>query len=79
MLDRQKLEAILSRRFPGSRHDQLATAANAIMGLDDEWEEIDDAPTQFDCRFAARCADACFLMKEADHGTSWRLFRRRQL
>ena len=42
MLDRQKLEAVLSRRFPGSKYDQIAAAANAIMGLDDEWEEVVD-------------------------------------
>jgi len=33
MLDRQKLEAILTRRFPDAPRDQLAAAANAIMGL----------------------------------------------
>ena len=43
MLDRQKLEALLSKRFPGARYDQIAAAANAIMGLDDEWEEVVDA------------------------------------
>jgi hypothetical protein len=41
MVDRQKLEAVLSKRFPGAKHDQIAAAANAIMGLDDEWEEVD--------------------------------------
>jgi hypothetical protein len=40
MLDRQKLETILLRRFPGARRDQIAASANAIMGLDEEWEEI---------------------------------------
>jgi hypothetical protein len=40
VIDRQKLETLLARRFPGSRIDQIAAAANAIMGLDDEWEEI---------------------------------------
>ena len=40
MLDRQKLEAILTRRFPGSTATQIAAAANAIMGLGEEWEEI---------------------------------------
>jgi hypothetical protein len=40
MLDRQKLEALLSKRFPGSKYEQIAAAANAIMGLDDEWEEV---------------------------------------
>jgi hypothetical protein len=43
MLDRQKLEALLSKRFAGSKYDQIAAAANAIMGLDDEWEEVVDA------------------------------------
>jgi hypothetical protein len=34
MIDRQKLETILIRRFPGASHEQVAAAANAIMGLD---------------------------------------------
>jgi hypothetical protein len=32
-MDRQTLEAILRRRFPGSTDQQIASAANAIMGL----------------------------------------------
>lgn len=40
MVDRQKIETILRRRFPGSDRGQVAAAANAIMGLDDEWEEV---------------------------------------
>jgi hypothetical protein len=40
MIDRQKVETILRRRFPGAEWGQIAAAANAIMGLDDEWEEV---------------------------------------
>jgi hypothetical protein len=40
MLDRQKVETILVRRFPGASRDQVAVSANAIMGLDEEWEEL---------------------------------------
>ena len=40
MLDRQKVETILVRRFPGATSDQVAVSANAIMGLDEEWEEM---------------------------------------
>ena len=36
MIDRQQLESILCRRFPGALLDQIAAAANAIMGLDRE-------------------------------------------
>ena len=42
MLDRQKVEAILRRRFAGASPTEIAAAANAIMGLDDEWEEVLD-------------------------------------
>jgi hypothetical protein len=34
MLDRQQLETILCRRFPGAPLDEIAAAANAIMGLE---------------------------------------------
>ena len=47
MLDRQKIEAILRRRFTGATDQQVATAANAIMGLNEEWEEVADANREF--------------------------------
>ena len=34
MIDRQQLESILGRRFPGAPLDEIAAAANALMGLD---------------------------------------------
>jgi hypothetical protein len=67
MLDRQKIESILSRRFPGSSHDQVAAAANAIMGLSDEWEEVAGDGGHFPK-----------LVREADGGLELRLFRRRE-
>ena len=33
MLDRQQLEALLARRFPGSTPQQIAAAVNAIMAM----------------------------------------------
>ena len=51
MIDRQKLETLLSKRFPKAGFDQIAAAANAIMGLDDEWEEVGAA-------IASRAIDA---------------------
>ena len=40
MLDREKVVAVLKRRFPGSAIEQVAAAANAIVGLEDEWVEV---------------------------------------
>jgi hypothetical protein len=65
MIDRQKLETVLGRRFPGARPDQIASAANAIMGLEDEWEEVR--------------VDACSIEREAKIGGEFRVLRRRVL
>jgi hypothetical protein len=63
MIDRQKLEAVLSRRFTGASHWQIAAAANAIMGLENEWEEV----TTFDD----------FLDDFPRRSVEFRVFRRR--
>ena len=76
MIDRDKLESVLSRRFPGATRGQIASAANAIMGLEDEWEEVaTDAELGF--RVSARCPDICGLAHEVDEGTEFRVLRRR--
>jgi hypothetical protein len=64
MLDRQKIEAILTRRFPGATRAAVAAAANAIMGLGDEWEEEE--------------VDISHLAGEFDRGAEFRFFRRRE-
>lgn len=77
MLDRQKVEAILGRRFPGAARDQVAAAANAIMGLGDEWEEVlHDHGSGY--HYAPDCGELCSLPHGADDPTEFRLFRRRE-
>ena len=64
MLDRQKLETILLRRFPGATRDQIAASANAIMGLDEEWAE-------------EQCRDFRALDAQVAVGEEFRVLRRR--
>jgi hypothetical protein len=64
MLDRQKVETILTRRFPHATRDQVAVSANAIMGLNEEWEEV---PCHDFAALAAQCAE----------GYEFRVLRRR--
>jgi hypothetical protein len=57
----RKIVAVLKRRFSNARADQIAAAANAIIGLDDEWEEVplgDRVP----------CSDQCYLAKSVEDG-----------
>jgi hypothetical protein len=76
MIDRQKLETLLARRFPGATRDQVAAASNAIMGLEDEWEEV-STEQEFGFTYAVQCTDICALAREAEAGTEFRLLRRR--
>jgi len=41
MIDREKVLTVLRRRFPDASPGQLAAAANAIVGLDDEWDVVE--------------------------------------
>ena len=66
MLDRQKLETILLRRFPGATRDQVAVSANAIMGLDEEWEEV-------------QCHDFQGFAVQLTTGEEFRVLRRRAM
>jgi len=76
MLDRQKLESVLTKRFPSAPRDQIAAAANAIMGLEDEWVEV-STEGEFGFNYTAQCADICEIAREAESGTEFRLLRRR--
>jgi hypothetical protein len=41
MVDREKVLTVLHRRFPDASPGQLASAANAIVGLEDEWDVVE--------------------------------------
>jgi hypothetical protein len=71
MLDREKVVAVLKKRFPGSATEQVAAAANAIVGLEDEWLEV---PTP-DGGWDRGCREGCPLRRLSRDGPI-RLFRR---
>jgi hypothetical protein len=77
MVDREKVLAVLVRRFPGAAPDQVAAAANAIVGLAEEWEEVTDREDQLGYHYSPNCSDICYLAQQVERGDSFRLFRRR--
>jgi hypothetical protein len=70
MLDREKVVTVLRRRFPGAANEQVAAAANAILGLDDEWDEL----TAADVR---PCCDACCLTEDSVRGGLIKVLKKR--
>lgn len=77
MIDREKVLAVLVKRFPGAPTEQIAAAANAIVGLDDEWEEVTDREDQLGYHYSPTCSDICYLAQQAERGDVFRLFRKR--
>lgn len=63
MVDREKVLAVLRRRFPGAPDSQMAAAANAIVGLDEEWHEV-------------HCTDLGELLDRLRNGHDFRLLER---
>lgn len=63
MVDREKVLAVLKRRFPGASDAQTAAAANAIVGLDDEWRDV-------------QCTDLTELLDRVRGGSEFRLLER---
>jgi hypothetical protein len=78
MVDREKVLTVLTRRFPGANAEQVAAAANAIVGLDDEWEDISDREDEMGYHFSAQCSDICYLAQQVERGDQFRIFRRRK-
>lgn len=77
MVDREKVLAVLAKRFPGASPKDVAAAANAIVGLEDEWEEVSHREEELGYHFSAQCSDICYLAQQAERGDTFRLFRRR--
>ncbi len=72
MLDREKIVAVLKKRFPGAPVEQIAAATNAIIGLDDEWDELlAGGPDP--------CGARCRLAEAGAQGSLFRVFRKRSL
>jgi len=79
MVDREKVLSVLSKRFSGATPEQLAAAANAIVGLPDEWEEVTDRDDQLGYHYSANCSDICYLAQQVERGDQFRLFRKRSM
>ena len=77
MIDREKVLAVLHRRFPGATSEQVAAAANAIVGLEDEWEEVTEREEQLGYHVSAACSDICYIAQQVERGDAFRFFRKR--
>ncbi len=77
MIDREKVLAVLQKRFPGSSPEQVAAAANAIVGLDDEWEDVTSREPELGYHFSVQCGEICFLADQVQQGAQFRVFIRR--
>lgn len=59
MIDREKVIAVLLKRFPAAASNDVAAAANAIVGLEAEFAPVPASDvTRFDCEAGAHTYSA---------------------
>jgi hypothetical protein len=78
MLDRDKIVTVLKRRFPAAGVGQVAAAANAIVGLDDEWEELPLTVPGSTPVGPLPCRDTCYLWVILQRDAGIRIFKKRE-
>lgn len=62
MVDREKVLVVLRKRFPSARSADIAATANAIVGLDADYQCVDVAEvTRLDCVAGTRVFTAADL------------------
>ena len=79
MIDREKVLAVLQKRFPGATSDQVAAAANAIVGLDDEWVDVTAREPELGYHFSVQCGEICYLADQVQQGAQFRLLMKRPI
>jgi hypothetical protein len=73
MIDREKVLAVLQKRFPGSSLEDRAAAANAIVGLSDEWDDVTARQPELKFCAAIHCAEKCFIADQRLQGYELRI------
>jgi uncharacterized protein (DUF2267 family) len=77
MIDREKVLAVLRKRFPGAAADQVAAAANAIVGLADEWLDVTARQPDLNYCASVHCAETCFIADQRQQGFEFRILMKR--
>lgn len=76
MIDREKVVTVLRKRFPGAAVEEVAAAANAIVGLEDDWEDVTALEPDLWSHLTHSCGTACYVADLAEDGEFRLLVRR---
>ncbi len=79
--ERERDQAQAALRESGERlrleDAALGAAANAIVGLDDEWEDVTGHEPELGYHFSTQCSEICYVAEQVQAGAQFRLLKRR--
>jgi hypothetical protein len=75
MIDREKVVAILRKRFPNAPAVDIAAAANAIVGLGDEWREVENFESDVEQQLGkCTCGELTGVLAQIAEGRRFKLY-----
>lgn len=76
IVDREKVLAVLHKRFPDASVEQTAAAANAIVGIGADWREIEAFENELLPHLPVDCPDPDCLVARLRAGGQFKLLER---
>jgi len=76
MIDREKVLTVLRKRFPLASPEDMAAAANAIVGLEEEWDDVTAEEPDLAAHLSRACGEGCFVARAGE--ADFRLLIRRE-
>jgi hypothetical protein len=76
MVDREKVLAVLRKRFVDAPAEEIAAAANAIVGLGAEWRAVESFERELMPHLPAECSDPHCLAARIRAGGQFMLLER---
>jgi len=77
MIDREKVLAVLQKRFPGRQPTRWRRRRTRLSGWADEWLDVTARQPDLNYCASVHCAETCFIADQRQLGFEFRILMKR--